>query len=100
MTINHRNLFGSNDPRRVDAACVYELLRHDGVTDLRYDGDFTVTAGPVTVAFQHHSANITFVDRWCGSLDCCLVTMVPSCATYGTIADIVAALAGHLAVTS
>jgi hypothetical protein len=99
MTINDHNLFNGDDPRRIDAACVYELLSHDRVTDLHYDGKFTVTAGRVTVSFDHRQANIAFVDRWCHSSDCCVVTLIPSCATYGTVADIVAALANRLAVT-
>jgi hypothetical protein len=100
MTITDYHLFHGDDPRRIDASCVYELLRHDGVTDVRYDGNLVVTAGPVTVSFDYHQATIAFVDRWCHSLDCCVVTLIPSCATYGTVADIVAALATHLAVRS
>jgi hypothetical protein len=100
MTINDNNLFHPGSaPRRINAASVDKMLRHDQIPGVHYDGDVTVTAGPVTAVFDDYAATVTFVDRWCGQPERCTVTMLPDCPTFGAVTDIVAALVAHLAVT-
>ena len=97
---HHIPLRTADDYRRNDEACLYEVLRLESIAGLHYDGDLTVTAGPVTVSFTTTAVNIAFIDTWSDSTDDSVVTLVPSACTYGAIADIVTALTRHLAVPS
>ncbi|MEV6493723.1 hypothetical protein AB0M20_34655 [Actinoplanes sp. NPDC051633] len=86
------------DPRRA-AAWLHDLLKHDGVEDLRYYGRATVHAGVVMVSFRHSSAEIWFIDNWSNSVDLAHIQVDRTTISMGTLTEIVTALANHLAVS-
>lgn len=83
--------------RRTNAGALYELLNHDGEVaatgaNLHYDGHFTVTAGPVQVAFTPWAVEVTFPDPYCEPDEDSVTVTITGQSTYGALCTTVAGL--------
>jgi hypothetical protein len=82
--------------RRTYAGAVHTLLRlHNPTPDLSYDGDYTVTTGPVRVHFASNGVEVSFTDPY--SDDAApLVLRITGVYTLGAVTAVVEALLTQL----